>query len=118
MFSVIGGNLLDATEKYLCHQCNCVTKKSKHLSKTVFTRFPHANIYSRRQFPSSPGTIVLKGDGKEERFIINLLGQYYPGKGKFKNDSAQIRFGYFDGCALRSFMRRREDETVKTFLKE
>jgi hypothetical protein len=100
MLKIVTGDLLRATEKYLCHQCNCITTRSKHLAKTVFTALPYANIYSERKEPSKPGTIIIKGDGKSERQVVNMLGQYYPGS-KYPNsnkDGCKARFNNFKSC--------------------
>ena len=103
MFKIVEGDLLKAKETYLCHQCNCVTKRSKHLSKTVFTEFKYADIYSKRKDPSQPGTIVLCGDGQEKRYVINMLGQYYPGckYPSSKKDGKLARISNFRNCLER-----------------
>lgn len=80
---IVRGNLLKAEEQYIAHQTNCVTNRSAHLSKSVFDRFPHADIYTNRKKHSKPGTIVVRGDGEDERFVINMLGQTYPGKPRY-----------------------------------
>lgn len=98
---IISGNLLDATETYLCHQTNCVTKVAAHCAKAVFDRFPYANVYKDRDMVhDEPGTIVVRGNGVENRFIINMMGQIYPGRPKFKRgiDSAENREKYFRNC--------------------
>jgi len=101
MIKVVQGNLFQSKETYLCHQCNCVTNRSKHLAKSVFTRFPYADIYSLRGEHSQPGTIEIRGDGKSQRFVIGMLGQYYPGRSKYPNasrDGTQARLTYFKDC--------------------
>jgi len=103
MIEIVRGNLLDAKEKYLAHQCNCITKKAAHLSFDVFKRFPYADIYAGRPNADRPGTIVVKGDGNSQRYVINMLGQYYPGSPKYPNstlDGSTIREKYFYQCLL------------------
>jgi len=99
---IIYGDLMNATETYLCHQCNCVTNRSKHLAKTVFTKFPYADVYSKREEPDQPGKIIIRGDKeKDQRLIIAMLGQFYPGKTKYpssKKDGLQVRLDYFKSC--------------------
>ena len=95
----VSGDLLDATETYLCHQTNCVSRGSKHLAKSVFTRFPYADIYTARSTPSVPGSIIIRGD-EEQRLVIGMLGQYYPGS-KYPNskkDGRSSRVSYFTSC--------------------
>lgn len=103
MLSVIDGNLLDADTKYIAHQTNCITRRAAHLAKSVFERFPHADIYSPRKAGQvdTPGTIVIKGDGDKHRYVVNMLGQVYPGKPKFpdsRRDGALVRQRYFFNC--------------------
>ena len=96
---VVEGDLLDCEEKYLCHQTNCVSTRSKHLAKSIFDRFPYANVYQQRDTHSKPGTIIISGDGND-RLIINMMGQFYPGC-KYPNslkDGKVIRTKYFANC--------------------
>ncbi len=104
---VVKGDLFDADEKYFCHQCNCVTQKSAHLAYDVFKHYPWADIYSERpeRFnppnDGKPGNIVIRGNGEDERFVINLLGQYYPGSPRFpdsKQDGTKARETAFQQC--------------------
>jgi len=76
---IVTGSIFDATEKYICHQCNCVTKKAAHLSKDMFQHFPFADVYTGRATPNEPGTISVKGNGIDQRYVINIFGQFYPG---------------------------------------
>jgi O-acetyl-ADP-ribose deacetylase (regulator of RNase III) len=88
-----GGNVLDATEDAILHQCNCVTKVGMGLSHDLFTKYPFADIYARRQIPNAPGTIdVRQQNGK---MIINLFGQYYPGQSRYDGDLAKDRINMF-----------------------
>lgn len=95
---IVNGDLLEATETYLCHQCNCVTNRSKHLATSVFKKFPYADVYTSRKEPDTPGTVILRGDGKSQRYVAAILGQYYPGKTKYPNsnkDGWEARLSYF-----------------------
>lgn len=101
---LVEGNLLECKEQYLCHQCNCITVKGAHLSGDVFERFPYANIYIDRLHSGKrdiPGTIIIRGrDPTNERLIINMLAQYYPGKSRFGTDTASLRQQWFQSCLL------------------
>lgn len=104
MIEIVTGDIFDATEQYLCHQCNCVTKKAAHLSKDVFAKYPYADVYAGRIDPDKPGTISIKGNGIDQRLVINCFGQYYPGKPKYPDsaiDGIKIREKYFHNCLLR-----------------
>lgn len=98
MITIVKGNLLDATEKFLVHQTNCITKRAAHLSKDVFQRFPYADVYTGRQVADHPGSIEIRGNGVDQRYVVNLFGQYYPGKPKNPDliyDGFQTRERYF-----------------------
>lgn len=98
MLKVVSGDLLASKETYLCHQCNCVTNRSAHLARSVFKQFPYSNIYHGRSAPDAPGLVILRGDGTSQRFIANILGQYYPGKSRFQRDmrdGTEARLSYF-----------------------
>lgn len=110
MLEIIKENILYADTKYIAHQCNCITTKGKGLSKTIFNKYPYADIYScrptkvdYRNLPSDqkPGTIITKGNGKEQRYIINMLAQLYPNPPKFAQsrlDGEDARVKYFIEC--------------------
>ena len=100
---LVTGNILDVNTKYIAHQTNCVTKKSSNLAAAVFKRFPFADIYSIRTDNQidTPGTIIVKGNGLDQRFVINMLGQFYPGAPKYpdsKKDGFEVRKQYFFQC--------------------
>ena len=103
MIEIIKGNLFDSKEKYLCHQCNCITKRAAHLSKDVFTNYPYADVYTNRQEHDEPGTIIIRGNGLDQRYVVNMFGQFYPGSPKFPDSSKDgflIREKYFHKCLL------------------
>lgn len=77
---IVEGDIFESGAKYLCHQCNCVTRRAKHLSFEVFRRYPWADIYASRKHPDKPGEIIVRGNGADQRFVINILGQYLPGR--------------------------------------
>ena len=97
MINVIQGNILDATEKYIVHQTNCVSNGASGLAEQIFRKFHYANIYTSRKFeyPDKPGTIRLAGNGKDMRFVVNLMGQINPGGPKYPDDTEFKRQEYF-----------------------
>lgn len=104
MIEIVTGDLFEAKEKYLVHQCNCVTQTAAHLAKDVFERFPYSDIYTGREDPDKPGTIVVRGNGQDQRYIVALLGQYYPGRPKYPKstlDGIPAREKYFYRGLLR-----------------
>ena len=76
------GNVLDATEEYIAHQCNCITNNGKGLSEALFKRYPYADVYRNRQIASRPGTILLRRGNGASPTIIAMFAQLKPGKVK------------------------------------
>lgn len=89
------GNLLNSKEKYIVHQTNCVSRGSAAgLAKIIFNTYKYADCYIDRVYNDTPGTIDIRGDGKDNRFIVNLMGQYMPG-GLDRGESSDARESYF-----------------------
>jgi len=105
MIEIITANLLDAKEKYILHQTNCVSNKgAAGIAALIFDKYPYADCYSDRTEPSKPGTIDICGDGVDNRFVINMHSQYYPGKSKYIEsnlDGLLAREKYFHQGLLR-----------------
>lgn len=87
--TIIQGNLLNAKEEYIAHQCNCVSTDAKALAKDIFEKFPSANTYHLTRIP---GTISF-----HDR-IINMYAQYYPTFAKYNNDNSSKRQAWFIQC--------------------
>lgn len=96
--TVVTSNLLFCDATYIVHQCNCVTTKAAHLALSMFTQFPHADVYSKREEKSRLGSIEVRGDGEWKRFVIAMFAQKYPGKSRYKNDTYEIREKAFAEC--------------------
>lgn len=97
---IIDQNILTMNTKYICHQCNCVSKSGSGLAHYLFETFPHADVYSNRAHPDRMGDIIVCGDGINDRYVINMMAQYYPGyaNAKYANDSERIRLNAFTSC--------------------
>jgi hypothetical protein len=93
----VDGNLFDSKEQYICHQVNCVTNKAAHLAKSVFERYPHADVYTNRKGRDKLGSILVREN------VIALVGQLYPGKSKYPNDTYEIRERAFETCISKLF---------------
>ena len=85
---VKNGDLLNATEKYIAHQCNCNTIKSHGLAQSLHNKFPWADVYSVRpkksrnktSEPDEPGTIMEMNSGDDDLpVILAFMGQWCPG---------------------------------------
>lgn len=95
------GNILDAEEEYIIHQCNCVTVEAAGLAFFLFKKYPYANDYARRRFTQkmdTPGTIKIHGDNMKRK-VINAFSQFLPGGPNMGNkDSENQRESYFQSC--------------------
>lgn len=104
MIEIVRGNIIDATEQYIAHQCNCLTQNSAGAAKAIFDKYPHADTYFGRTEPDVLGTIKVLGNGEDNRYVINMFAQYYPGRTKFPNsgkDGIQTRQKSFHRCLAR-----------------
>jgi len=100
---IINGDLLDAKEDYIVHQCNCISTNAQALAKQIFGRYDYANSYKNRinndkSTYTQPGTIEIYGNGNDQRYVINMYAQYYPAKAKYDNDTLAKRFQWFQQC--------------------
>lgn len=101
---IITGDLLSAKEQYIAHQCNCLTQNSAGTAKAIFDKFPYANSYAARDVADTMGTIKIFGNGEDQRYVVNMYAQYYPGRSKYPasdKDGIQARLNCFDRCLLR-----------------
>jgi hypothetical protein len=104
---ILSGNLLEAPERYIGHQCNCVTAGlAAGLAKAVFARYPYADTYAQRKEPSEPGSYSMHGNGKDERYIVNFYAQYYPGKAMSRSDTKDERLKWLI-AGMDRFVRER-----------
>lgn len=87
--NIIKGNILESSEDYILHQCNCLTVKSHGLSKTIEEKYPEGVVYNKRrplgrrnlaieEDRAQPGTFLICGS--KEQQIISIFGQWRSGK--------------------------------------
>ena len=77
--TTVADNIINATEDYAAHQCNCVIQRpAKGVAKAIFSEWPEANVYVKRRDEGrdidKPGTASI-----HDR-TINLYGQFLPGR--------------------------------------
>jgi O-acetyl-ADP-ribose deacetylase (regulator of RNase III) len=113
IIKIVNGDITETDCKYIAHQCNCNTVKSHGLSKTIATKWPWADVYSKRvqigarnatTQPSIPGTIELLTNG--DITVICLFAQWAPGKcGDYAKyypktyvDTVENRLSWFKEC--------------------
>eukprot|EP00055_Hartaetosiga_balthica_P009967 m.41038 g.41038 ORF g.41038 m.41038 type:complete len:427 (+) comp6973_c0_seq1:66-1346(+) len=95
------GDLLEAEEDFIVHQCNCVSTYAKGLAKVLFKKYPQADIYKSRKGHTVPGTISITGTKVGAPNIINMFAQFSPGQPKSpesSKDSKTCRLQWFDAC--------------------
>ena len=78
---IIVGDLLESDEPVIVHQANCVTRNSLGFAKSLFTKYPHADIYKDRKEPDVAGTISVV-EAENYPTVVHLFGQFSPGKGR------------------------------------
>lgn len=101
MIPIINQSLLEANTKYIAHQCNCKSNYSAGIAKSIFTKFPYADTYKHRAYTgyNFPGRIDVLGNGEENRFVINMYVQFWPGKpGKDIYDTNDYRIKHLKQC--------------------
>lgn len=96
---IIDNDIFTIGAKYIAHQCNSITNDAAGIALEIFTRYPYADCYKDRIKSSIPGTIQVCGDGLEQRGIINIFAQYFPGKPSI-NDTEKSRQKWFHECLM------------------
>jgi uracil-DNA glycosylase len=91
---------ITASVKYLINPCDCISigNKGDEWTQAVFKKYPYSNCYQTRTTQSqrvTPGSLQIKGDGKQQKFVINLFVSYYPGEPKYPNDNQTKRAEWF-----------------------
>lgn len=99
---IVNSDIFSTGAKYIAHQCNGVSTEAKGFAKSIFDLHPYANSYFSRTPDSIPnmGTIEVFGNGLEQRYIINMIAQYYPGKSSIDFDTIKDRKEWFHNCLL------------------
>jgi O-acetyl-ADP-ribose deacetylase (regulator of RNase III) len=99
---IIQGDLLTSGEKYIAHQCNCISIGARGLAKNIADKWKYADVYTQRKGHSKPGTIVLTSpDNPSEEYtphVICMFAQFQPGKPNMYNDSPRQRLTWFKQC--------------------
>lgn len=112
MIEIISGDLLKSDAKFIAHQTNCVSKSAAGIAAKIFQKYPYSNSYLTREKYSSPGTIDIFGNGNDQRYIINMYSQFYPGKPNLSQiDNLEIRKKYFYNC-LREISKIKNLESI------
>jgi len=111
ILNIIKGDLLNATEEYICQQCNCISVKPHGLSKSIkekfgvdpysFRRSLNGRNYAVKEDQSVPGKIQVFNSRMGNK-IICMYSQYGMGKpynyGNKVEDSYELRLKWFYIC--------------------
>ena len=98
MLTIYNGDLLDSDAQYIAHQANCISKGAAGVARAIYNKYPYSDVYYRRTSPSSMGEIEICGNDDDERFIINMFAQYYPGESHYVEDMPDHRVVAFKSC--------------------
>jgi O-acetyl-ADP-ribose deacetylase (regulator of RNase III) len=96
--TIVRGDLLNAKEQYICHQCNCTSKKAKGLAKTIFNRFPWSKIYHKDRSAWLGDIRVSKSPVANFPSVIHMFAQDRPGGHKGSANVKLARRMLFKGC--------------------
>jgi O-acetyl-ADP-ribose deacetylase (regulator of RNase III) len=117
MIKIVDGNLLDATETYICHQCNCVGVGAAGVAAAIFSMWPETNVYARRnKVASEAGSIEIVHSPSDERpHVVNMFSQYNPGgPARAGHDGPSDRVYWFK-MALNQIIRQTEPGATYAF---
>lgn len=78
--TTINGDILNTEAQYIAHQCNCRSQRVVGLAALIFEKFPWADITTKGRDVKRFGFIDIRGNGKDQRYVINMFAQVYPGK--------------------------------------
>ena len=70
----VKGDLLQAEEKFIAQQCNCVTVKSQGLAAVITKKYPWAEPYSTRK--AIPGRNCATEDNRDVPGTVRILSNY------------------------------------------
>lgn len=120
MLKIVRGDLLESDAKYIVHQTNCISDGgAAGLARHLFDKFPYADTYRNREKEDVPGTIVVRGNGEDQRYVINLMGQYFPGSyapNTDKDNEAKRRYYFFKGLLKISEIEDLKSVAFPTFI--
>lgn len=111
MIVEVVGDITDfPNAKFIAHQCNCVSQgQAAGVARSIFDKYPWADVYKGRILRSSPGTNKIISNN--EKVVINMFAQYYPGGPKYDSDNSTIREKYFKSC-IKAISQRSDIDSI------
>ena len=88
MIRTVHGSILDAKEKYICHQVNCRNAMGSGLAKALYEKWPCVKTSYHAvasKFISSPRELLGKFQlvyVEDDQYVINVYGQLDYGRDK------------------------------------
>lgn len=67
--------VISSSEQYLLHTCHTYNTLDTTVTKDIFERFPHANIYKNAKAPNLTGNV--RDIMSERKANMNKLGKYF-----------------------------------------
>lgn len=111
-YEVVNGNLLDAKETFIVHQCNCVGETAGGVARVIFEKWPEANDYIRHTH-GQEGTIKVHKVEKE-KYVVNMFSQFLPG-GMSEKDGPERRLKAFIACITELALLEQQENLPHTF---
>lgn len=95
------GDLFESDCTVLIHQCNCQKNMGKGIAAIIASRYPEA-VVKDNEFPYDEktkgenrlGSYSIAYNPSEKRYIVNLYGQWFPGKAKSLEEQ-EARYKHF-----------------------
>ena len=116
MVRIVNGDLLCATEEYICQQNNCIAVKPHGLSESIrrslgvdpysIRRSLNGRNYAVPEDQSIPGTIQIYTSNNTKNKIICMYAQYGMSKPYRYNTSNNFRGKYNDSYTVDSYESR------------
>lgn len=96
--TIVRGDILNAKEQYICHQCNCTSVNAKGLAKTIFRRFPWSRVYHKDRSSWLGEIRISQSPLKSTPSVIHMFAQDKPGGYNGSPYVKHSRRMLFKGC--------------------
>lgn len=91
------GNIVNAEERYIAHQCNCTTDYVRGVAQQIFEAYPVAAFYLNIIAWTPPAVGSIQITETRGKLIVNMFAQRLPGKARGSETNA-IRLKWFVDC--------------------
>lgn len=110
--NLIKGNILDSKDQCIIHQGNCESSYAKGLAKSIFDKFPYADVYSRVRTPGTciivkPEDVKSSNNQSHKPVVACIFGQCNRGKPSATDSYEQRKKWFSEG--LEHFHKQASD---------